>query len=311
VLELIEQQNLQRATATDDRRYLHPIHPDAEAHTMLQQVGLSMDSVVPEGQRVRLRSAANVASGGAPVQLSLEDVHTDNQHLAVRAAACLGLDVAGVDLLIPDIGVSWLTTGASICEVNAQPQMFTTFHEPALKKMFAGDVSRIPVVLVLSRHKEARLTRDLHRALCERNSDLGPTIGLVAHDSVFIGQYKTLHAPKKMEITVAVNSLMRNKAVSAVVVACHDYESVRAGWPFDRCDVLIVDAAVEDDPNVEDSFSKLIDSAKKLSPRMMVEHQSENPSEDRKVAQVFGSAPDPGLLGLELLTKELSALLFG
>ncbi|MBI5275567.1 MAG: hypothetical protein HY854_03835 [Burkholderiales bacterium] len=51
-------------------------------------------------------------------------VHPDNARLAADAAAILQLDVASVDLVIEDIGRSWLLeAGALVCEVDAQPQV--------------------------------------------------------------------------------------------------------------------------------------------------------------------------------------------
>ena len=58
--------------------------------------------------------------------------------------------MAGVDLLIPDIGHSWFESGAHICEVNAQPQMFTTMHKPMLVDMLGDAGGRIPVAMVIA-----------------------------------------------------------------------------------------------------------------------------------------------------------------
>jgi cyanophycin synthetase len=149
VKALLERQNHERRTALDDRRYLYAMDLDDEARKLLARQGLDADSVPAAGQAVRLRSASNVASGGVPVELPLDRVHRDNLQLAVRAARVLRLDVAGIDLLAPDIGCSWLETGANICEVNAMPQMFTTMHKPMLRSLFKGGSGRIPVVIVI------------------------------------------------------------------------------------------------------------------------------------------------------------------
>lgn len=99
---------------------------DDVLHWLLHQ-NLTPDSVPAAGQRVRLRSVGTVATGGTIVVKKLEDCHPDNLALAVRAVRLLRLDLAGVDMLIPDIRVSWRESGASICEVNSRPQ----FSQPA------------------------------------------------------------------------------------------------------------------------------------------------------------------------------------
>ncbi len=50
-------------------------------------------------------------------------VHPDNVALARRVARLIGLDVAGVDVIAPDIGQSWVRGGLAVCEVNAQPEL--------------------------------------------------------------------------------------------------------------------------------------------------------------------------------------------
>ena len=99
-----------------------PVVLDDEALGMLEQRGLSAGSVLPEGVFVPLRRRNNATAGGTTETLDPAAVHPDNLALALRAARLLGLDWAGVDLLIPDIGTSWFESGALICEVNAQPQ---------------------------------------------------------------------------------------------------------------------------------------------------------------------------------------------
>ena len=156
VRTLLERQNHERETAEDDRRYLHTMLFDEEAKELLVDQHLDWNSVPAHGRFVRLRGACNVASGGVPLPVPLHKVHPDNLSLVLRAARVLRLDVAGVDLLIPDIEHSWLESGASICEVNAQPQMFSTLHKPMLASMFKGGNGRIPVVIIV----ESEFTTD-------------------------------------------------------------------------------------------------------------------------------------------------------
>ena len=104
---LLDKQNHERSIALDDRRFLHRMELDEEAEEELSAQRMARDSVPVSGQAVRLRGASNVTSGGVPVPVPVEEVHPDNLDLAIRAARALRLDVAGVDLLIPDIGYSW------------------------------------------------------------------------------------------------------------------------------------------------------------------------------------------------------------
>lgn len=96
---------------------------DSEALDLLRQNGQSSSDVPKAGEYVRLRRRDNVNAGGTNDNLTLDDSHPDNLQLAIDATALLRLDFAGVDLIIEDIGVSWMETGALICEVNGQPQL--------------------------------------------------------------------------------------------------------------------------------------------------------------------------------------------
>jgi D-alanine-D-alanine ligase-like ATP-grasp enzyme len=129
-------------------RATKPIVVDDEVQVWLQSQGLSMQSVPFEGEVVRLRGAANVSLGGSLQEVPLSSVHPDNSALAIDAAAVMRLDLAGIDLLVPDIGRSWRETGGGICEVNAQPQLSSHLPRFLLPKLVIAR-GRVPVVALI------------------------------------------------------------------------------------------------------------------------------------------------------------------
>ena len=96
---------------------------DDEAEDLLAEQGLSKDSIPLENQFVQLRRKNNISAGGTYEVLSVDSAHRDNLNLAVRAVQILGLDIAGVDLIIPDIAMPWHQCNAIVCEVNVKPQI--------------------------------------------------------------------------------------------------------------------------------------------------------------------------------------------
>lgn len=96
---------------------------DAEAIGLLQEANLTPDSIPGPHHFVALRRKSNVSTGGSHSVVPISEAHPDNIALAIDAASATGLDIAGIDLLITDIGQSWHVVGGAICEVNGRPQI--------------------------------------------------------------------------------------------------------------------------------------------------------------------------------------------
>lgn len=95
------------------------IDPDGpQVARALAAAGLTPASVLPAGHTVPLLPNANLSTGGTLLDLTgrLPD---GSAALAVRAAATLGLRLAGVDILAPDLAAG--PEGATILEVNSAP----------------------------------------------------------------------------------------------------------------------------------------------------------------------------------------------
>lgn len=262
VRTLLERQNHQRAVAEDDLRYLHQIAFDAEAKDQLADQNLDWNSVPENGRFVRLRGACNVASGGVPLPVPLHQVHPDNLSLSLRAARVLRLDVAGIDLLIPDIERSWFETGAFICEVNAQPQMFSTLHKPMLVSMFKGGNGRIPVVIIVeAEFTPENISTSIHGECLAR----GINAGLVSGNEVWIGK----HCANKACYGAfdGAKMLSLDNSVDAMIIHVTDNRIMSKGWPVDLCDVLVVGTRLPEHRNTLYSPIEWLSFAQAMSPR--------------------------------------------
>ena len=261
VRALVERQNEDRRTATDDRRYLHAINLDDEAHELLLAHGMVWDTVPISGHLIRLRGAANVTNGGVPVPVPLDRVHRDNLTLARRAAQALRLDVAGIDMLIPDIEISWHQSGAFICEVNAQPQMFTTMHRPMLQRLVQGN-GRIPVIVFLDGATRPQAVTKVHRGLIAA----GLRTGLTTPDGVWIAD--EVVSKHGIGAYTGGKLLLQDPTAEALVAHVTDHAVLRQGWPFDRCTVLILGQEPSDQTaEAALAFTQLAGFARGLAPR--------------------------------------------
>lgn len=107
--------------------------------------GATMDSVLPEGDRLVLLPGANLSTGGALTE-ETDRLPPETAAMAEAAARALGLTWAGVDLLLPcpQLGPE----GATVLEVNSAPGLdFYASSSPAAEAR-ALDVLRAAVALL-------------------------------------------------------------------------------------------------------------------------------------------------------------------
>lgn len=236
VARLIEMENADPRRGDDQQAALKLLKLDPEAMDLLTKQGLSPEAIPPQGQFVRLRRIASVASGGRPVAVK-DMVHPDNSRLAIRAAEALRLDLAGIDLLIPDVARSWMETGAAICEVNAQPQFGSTtgphLYGEILKRSLRGN-GRIPVVVVVGAEPSSALAE----SIAARLQEAGCCVGWADKRGVAIGgEWLTSKAP---DVFAAGQMILTNPRVDAAVLSIDDDEVLRLGLPCDRIDWLVL-----------------------------------------------------------------------
>ncbi|CAN5306729.1 cyanophycin synthetase [soil metagenome] len=214
---------------------------DAAAQDILARQGLEADSVPEAGRFVTLRTTANLSSGGTAVDRT-DEIHPDNASIARRAALAIGLDVAGIDLMAPDITRSVRDTGGGIVEVNAAPglRMHLDPSEgqardvagPILRMIYpAGSRARIPVLAVTGTNGKSTVGRMLARIF----QGEGKTVGLTNTSGVYIGDERVFagdaSGPKSARL------VLRDPTVEVAVLECARGGILREGLAFDRCDV--------------------------------------------------------------------------
>ena len=120
VEELIEIANRDPRRGEGHDNVLTKITVDKTSLGVLQRQGYRLDSVVPSGETVYLRATANLSTGGIAVDRT-EDIHPENIWLCQRVAKLIGLDIAGIDVVAPDITKPLRDVDGVIVEVNAAP----------------------------------------------------------------------------------------------------------------------------------------------------------------------------------------------
>lgn len=247
VAQLIERYNSQRLGGPGDGLGLRQIELGPDLDAWLVRQGLTPGSVPGHGDFVRLQSVPRVAGGGEVVGV-LDRVHPDNAAIAERAARIMRLDIAGIDLLIPDISKSWREApGGWITEVNSVPQLSPLSRADiysALLKTFLGGNGRIPVALVVGGDSDAIVA-----AAGSRLADAGFVAGLARERHLSVGN--ELFSDEALDAASAALTLITHPEVDAMVLAVRPGELLRQGLPFDRIDLLVMAGDISADADLK------------------------------------------------------------
>jgi cyanophycin synthetase len=250
VSALIEAVNADPLRGAGHEASLTRIHVDDALDTFLHGRGQTLATVPKSGERVILAGTANLSTGGTAIDRT-EQVHPDNANIAIQAAAVLGLDVAGVDILSPDITCSLQQTGGGIVEVNAAPGLRMHLApsqgtprdvaRPIVTSLFPrGSSSRIPIFAVTGTNGKTTTVRMVVRIL----EEAGHRVGFTATTGVHINGLKKAEGdcsgPK------SARKLLRNPTIDAAVLETARGGILREGLGFDACDVGAVLNVTED-----------------------------------------------------------------
>jgi cyanophycin synthetase len=262
VVQLIDSQiNSDPRCGVEEEYPLEPLHLDQEpiAQLELARQGYRSDSVPPAGQVVLIRRHGDLAY----------DV-TDQVHPKVAAAAALaarvvGLDIAGIDLVTPDISKPLDEQGGAIIEVNAGPGLLMHLKpaegqprnvgQAIVEHLFPGDdQGRIPIVGITGTRNTTRIAR-LVNWLLHIN---GTQVGVACRDGFFLG-------PRQVEARDGTDwetgqRLLINRSLEAAVFE-HTHRGILSeGLAYDRCAVGVV----TDLDGLEDLAGFYIDDADRL-----------------------------------------------
>ncbi len=220
-------------------RLMNYMEIDDETHRVLATQGYVISSVPSVGAVVRLRLTANISTGGTAIDVT-DTIHPDNARLAERAALTIGLTVAGIDFITPDITRSWRQVGGAICEINVnvglRPHWIANPSRdvvgPILDTIFpAGQDGRIPIALVTGTNGKTTTTRMLDHILRAQ----GHIVGSATTDGVTINGEAIVDGD--LAGVGGASIVLRDPTVSAAVLEFARGGIIKWGIYVDRCDV--------------------------------------------------------------------------
>ncbi len=241
---LVDQLNADPRRGEGHATSLTKIRLDAIALARLETLGLTPASVPPMGQRVVLRSNANLSTGGTATDVT-DDVHPEVAASAVAAAQTVGLHICGVDLVCESVLYPLQAQNGGIVEVNAAPGLRMHISpsygkgravgEAMLDELFApGDDARIPVVAVTGTNGKTTTARLISHLL----SACGMRVGMTNTDGVYVHGRQIdsgdCSGPK------SARNVLLHPEVDAAVLETARGGVLREGLGFDRCQVAVV-----------------------------------------------------------------------
>jgi cyanophycin synthetase len=256
VSQLIENINLDPRRGYGHENVLTLIKVDEQTKTLLKTKGYTLETVVPEGERVILKSTANISTGGTAIDRT-DEVHPENAFLFERIAQIIGLDIAGVDIIAPNVSTPLRENGGGIIEVNAAPGfrmhlspsegIGRNVAEHVVDMLFPpGKPSRIPIFSITGTNGKTTVTRMISHIL--RNS--GCTVGFTTTDGTYIGN--NLIATGDNTGPVSAQLVLKDPTVQVAVLETARGGIIRSGLGFDHTDVAIVTNIAADHLGLKD-----------------------------------------------------------
>ncbi len=244
VRELVEETNADPRRGVGHEKVLTRITVDDAAIALVREQGYDTSDVPPAGTMVKLTLTGNMSTGGISIDRTLE-AHPDNVEIAEEAARVVGLDVAGIDFISPDIAEPVRETGGAICEVNAAPGFRMHTHptvgdaqyvaKPVVDSLFPpGTPSRIPIVAVTGTNGKTTTSRMIAHVF----KGMGRKVGMTSTDGIVIDERLVIRSdasgPKSARM------VLQNPRVDFAVFEVARGGILREGLGYQRNDVAVV-----------------------------------------------------------------------
>ena len=243
ITELVAQMNQDPLRGDDHEKALTKIKIDPVVLLTLAQRQLTLSSVPEQGEVVYLRDSANISTGGIAEDVT-DQVHPDNVDLVVCTAKLIGLDVAGIDLVIKDIGVSYLENNGHIIEVNAAPGI-RMHHFPSVGKarevgkaiveqVLPSGNGRIPIISITGTNGKTTTTRMINKILKDQHL----SVGMTSTDGIYINQKLWVKGDTTGPESARI--VLKHPDVQVAVLETARGGILRAGLGYDYADVAVI-----------------------------------------------------------------------
>ena len=242
IIELVDQQiNSDPRRGVGEEFPLNALAPEAGAEILLEleRQGLSAYDVLATGRRALIQRNGNVAFDVT------DNVHPQVAAMASLAARIVGLDIAGVDLVVENISKPLAEQQGAIIEVNAGPGLLAHLKPAAgtarpvgaaiVAHLFGPDSDgRIPLVGVAG----SRETATIARLIAWLIQISGKHVGVACTDGLYLD--RRLIEKTDCATWEAGQRLLINRSIEAAVFENSAHLILSEGLAYDKCSIGVV-----------------------------------------------------------------------
>ncbi len=242
--ELIEETNRDPRRGEGHDNVMTRIELDRSSFELLRQQRCGLDTILREGEICYLRATANLSTGGIAIDRT-DEIHPHNIWLAERAAQIIGLDIAGIDIVTPDISRPLPEVNGVVIEVNAAPGLRMhgcpsqgsprNVAASVLDMLFpSGSNPRIPIIAITGTNGKTTTTRLMAHILKQTQR----TVGYTTTDGTYVDDYLVEAGDNTGPQSAQL--ILQDPTVEVAVLETARGGILRSGLGFDACDVGIV-----------------------------------------------------------------------
>jgi hypothetical protein len=168
-----------------------------------------------------------------------ELIHPENLRVALEASRLCGLEVAGVDLISPDISQPWHSNGAIINEVNYAPLLgegaISKDRIPQYIAQLVGGNGRIPVEVFVGDEAAVKAARQKASLLHQQ----GTTVVVTSHHWTCWGNAEELVLTVD-GLYARTRALILSPKIEALILVVQNDELSNSGLPLEGVDNVMV-----------------------------------------------------------------------